>query len=71
MTKYIVFYGNNYYPSGGFDDNYESFDTEKEAIAFMKGLKAEDDTKFCNITEIVVEDNNIKFNRKYSSNKRL
>lgn len=32
MKKYLAFYGDNYYPSGGMGDFIGDFDTKEEAI---------------------------------------
>ena len=32
MRRYLVFAGDTYYPAGGWDDFYESFDTLTDAL---------------------------------------
>lgn len=36
--QYLVFYGDHYYPSGGWEDLADSFDDPNEAIATAKGM---------------------------------
>lgn len=36
MKNFLVFMGYNYYPSGGWDDFYASFDTYDDAISEVK-----------------------------------
>lgn len=41
MKKYLLFGGDNYYPSGGWNDFVDSFDTILEAMAKMDIAKWE------------------------------
>lgn len=36
MKRYLCFAGEDYYPSGGWDDYVDSFDTLEEAVSFLR-----------------------------------
>lgn len=43
---YLVFYGHDYYPVGGWDDFRKGFDSRDEAIGFARGLVANSPTQY-------------------------
>lgn len=38
MMRFLVFYGDSYYPKGGWKDACRSFATMQEAVAFAEGV---------------------------------
>lgn len=43
MKQYLIFASHTYYPDGGWGDFKNSFDDEKEAIAYAEGLLSSND----------------------------
>lgn len=41
MKRYLVFAGNYYYPSGGWNDFHSAYDTLEEARELTKKMKSE------------------------------
>ena len=50
MKRYLAFYGNVYYPSGGMDDFLSDHDTKEEALKAIT-TKLNDDKNYCNTDE--------------------
>ena len=38
--RYVVFWGDSYYPTGGATDRHKQFNSEMEARAFARGIRA-------------------------------
>ena len=42
MKRYLLFHGTHYYPSGGWEDFHDSYDSVADAEAEIKTRKAEE-----------------------------
>jgi hypothetical protein len=41
MNRFMVFWGDQYHPQGGFKDDHTSFEAKEEAIGFARGVAHE------------------------------
>lgn len=49
---FLCFYGDTYYPSGGFTDTYKDFSNKDEAIGFAKGVIEGESCKWSHVCVI-------------------
>ncbi len=50
--KYIVFWGDRYYPSGGWTDNHKFTDSLDEAKGICAGVVLADDLKWAHVVDV-------------------
>lgn len=56
MTRYLVFSGDKYYPSGGLSDFHTSFESLEQAIGFANGIVAGDCLKWAHVAKLETRD---------------